>query len=364
MAHLFKRIRWRFLYSLYSFWYSGQLTCSRPDRILVERAMSKFNKATDILKDHSKTQSHSNAMKDMARFTSVMEQKELPVDQMLHSALAMQIEKNRIKLKSILKTVVLCGKQSIPLRGHRDDAKYLNDETVNSGNFQALLDFRIDAGDEILQQHFLTAPRNATYRSKTIQNELIESVAKWIRQNLVTELYEAKYFTVLADETTDISYTEQLSLVLRFVDAQQHIREEFMEFVEAPSTTGQAIAQLILQRIALLGLDSNLIRGQGYDGAGNMAGIQRGAAALIQQQYPLALYSHCSSHILNLCIVKACTVQTVRNALGAISAIASFFNQSAKRQEFLEQQIAKVTVEVHIGRRSLVYARQDGLNDM
>ena len=145
----------------------GQSSC-RPDRILVEKAMSKFNKATDVLKDHSKAQSHHDAMKDMARFISVMEHKEVPVDQMLHSALATQIEKNRTKLKSILKTVILCGKHNIPLRGHRDDAKYLSNESINCGNFQALLDFRIDAGDKILEEHFLTAPRNATYQSKTI----------------------------------------------------------------------------------------------------------------------------------------------------------------------------------------------------
>ena len=29
------------------------------------------------------------------------------------------------------------------------------------GNFQALLDFIIDAGDEVLKQHFETAPCNA-----------------------------------------------------------------------------------------------------------------------------------------------------------------------------------------------------------
>ena len=31
-----------------------------------------------------------------------------------------------------------------------------------------MLDFRIDAGDEVLKQHFETAPCNAMYRSKTI----------------------------------------------------------------------------------------------------------------------------------------------------------------------------------------------------
>ena len=42
-----------------------------------------------------------------------------------------------------------------------------------SGNFQALLEFQIDSGDQTLQHHLKTASRNVTYISKTIQNEMI-----------------------------------------------------------------------------------------------------------------------------------------------------------------------------------------------
>ena len=79
------------------------------------------------------------------------------------------------KLSSIVSTVLFCGRQGIALRGHFDDPQYFEDPNINCGNFQALLDFRIDAGDSILKTHFETAPRNATYRSMKIQNELISN---------------------------------------------------------------------------------------------------------------------------------------------------------------------------------------------
>ena len=85
------------------------------------------------------------------------------------------IDKNREKLKSILSSVVLCGKQNVPLRGHRDDSSHIEDVSVNCGNFQVLLDYHVSAGDIILKEHFENANRNATYRSKTIQNELIDA---------------------------------------------------------------------------------------------------------------------------------------------------------------------------------------------
>ena len=37
----------------------------RPDRIHVGKAMTKYNKATDYLKDHNKSQSHKNAMQGL-----------------------------------------------------------------------------------------------------------------------------------------------------------------------------------------------------------------------------------------------------------------------------------------------------------
>ena len=60
-------------------------------------------------------------------------------------------------------------------------------------------------------------------------------------------------------------------------------------------------------------LDLKFLRGQGYDGVGNMAGKCRGASALITEDYPKALYFHCTVHILILCVVRACKVQSVQN---------------------------------------------------
>ena len=47
---------------------------------------------------------------------------------------------------------------------------------INShGNFVALLNFRIEAGDTVLQEHLSTTAQNATYTSNTIQNQIISA---------------------------------------------------------------------------------------------------------------------------------------------------------------------------------------------
>lgn len=81
-----------------------------------------------------------------------------------------EIEANRLKIIPIIKTVIFCGRQSIALRGHRNNnilnANENNDEPeYNDGNFRQLLRFRVDAGDEYLNNHSSSCEKNATYLS-------------------------------------------------------------------------------------------------------------------------------------------------------------------------------------------------------
>ena len=75
-----------------------------------------------------------------------MNRETVPIDQQLN-VFRQQIAKNR----EIMKVIV---------RGRRDDDP--TNEALQ-GNFQALLSFRIDSGDRVLQEHLGTAARNATY---------------------------------------------------------------------------------------------------------------------------------------------------------------------------------------------------------
>ena len=104
-------------------------------------------------------------------------------------------------------------------------------------------------------------------------------MGKWIQQKLTQEIKVANFFTVCADEGTDVANKEQLPLIIRFVDQSGMIREEFLEFVLCDiGTSEQAIADKIKFTLEKFTLDLNNLRGQGYDGAGNnMSGKYRGA---------------------------------------------------------------------------------------
>lgn len=91
-----------------------------------------------------------------------------------------------------------------------------------------------------------------------------------------------------------------------------------------------------------LGLDLQYLRGQAYDGAGNMAGKSKGTAAVITSQYPLATYLHCASHCLNLAVVKSLEVGYVQNMVLVVGKVYHFFDAHPKRQRALEEAISEI----------------------
>ena len=82
---------------------------------------------------------------------------------------------------------------------------------------------------------------------------------------------ENRFFSILADEASDCSNQEQLSLVIRFVDGSGEIGEEFLDFLHYDlGLSGKALSETVLNGIANFTLDLHNCRGQGYDGAISM----------------------------------------------------------------------------------------------
>ena len=68
-------------------------------------------------KDHAEgnCETHKFSVLAMQNFIQVMQGQVVPVDQQLDSIMRAQIAENRLKIKSIMKTVILCGQNNIRL---------------------------------------------------------------------------------------------------------------------------------------------------------------------------------------------------------------------------------------------------------
>ncbi|XP_047123874.2 zinc finger MYM-type protein 1-like [Hydra vulgaris] len=304
--------------------------------VAYSNAINKFNKHAES------SPIHQTATLKATHFRQCMEQKINFIDLNLKKVIDEQVKKNREILKSIVLAIIMCGKQNIPLRGHRDDSFYYENENSNSGNLQSILKLISDCAENSLVNGRISTPKNATYRSKTTQNELVNICNDIINSKLKCEVKKAKFFSILADEASDVSNMEQMPLVLRFVNDNCEICELLFGFIPCDSgLSGEAIGSQILNSIKDLGLEMKFCVGQGYDGAGNMAGNCSGAAVRIKAIYPKALYVHCGSHVLNLCVANACNIQIVSNMMSNVRVISQFFNFSPKRFDVLKKKILR-----------------------
>lgn len=314
----------------------GQFVCSK---------FNVWSKKSIKFAAHNSKQYHNIAMARMDALKSSMVHSESSIESCIKKINESEIIRNRYVLKCIIEAILFCGRQCISLRGHRDDSTASCD--CNRGNFLALLDYSIKSGNASLAKHLQEAGKNAMYTSKTIQNDLIECIGMHIRGRILKEIKEANFYSVLCDEVVDVACKQQVSIVLRFVDSGCNIREEFLDFIKVERITGEVLAREIKNVLARYGLDLQNCRGQGYDGATNMSGAN-GVQGLISAENSKAVYVHCNSHVLNLCIVDACSLRPIRNMSSAITETANFFHNSAKRQVFLEKVVDNRTSTVKV----------------
>ncbi|XP_062592729.1 52 kDa repressor of the inhibitor of the protein kinase-like [Saccostrea cucullata] len=264
------------------------------------------------------------------------------IDNILDTKLQIQVAKNRKILTSILKCVEFCGRQGIPLRSHRDDDTC--DDNTNLGNLKELLKLCCHLGEDELKDHLQSCAKNAKYSSKTTQNELLDSVKIYLQREIVNRVKHQKYndfFGIQADEVSDVSNKEQLGLVIRYLEDDVPV-ERFVEYVVCESVTGEALSEQIIKTISSLGLDMNKCRSQSYDGAGNMAGANKGCASRIKRLFPRAEYYYCMNHDLNLAVAKSCRIPEIQIMLDTCKQIGLFFKFSPKRQHAFQASVDNV----------------------
>ena len=136
-----------------------------------------------------------------------------------------------------------------------------------------------------------------------------------VLRQLLSRIQSSLWFSIIADEATDMSRNEQMSLSIRWVDDWYGIHEECIGLVQLPDTTAKTIFSLIKDLIRC-SLPLSQCRGQAFDGAANMSGSRNGIQALVKREESRALYVHCLAHNLNFYIQRTTSqCEIIRNVL-------------------------------------------------
>ena len=143
-------------------------------------------------------------------------------------------------------------------------------------------------------------PKNCKLTHHEIQKYTVN--ARETSKAIIKDL-DNGFFSILVDESCDISVKEQMALVLCYVNEKGIIIERFLDIVHVESTTTLSLKYAIECLLCEHNLSLSKLRGQGYDGANNMQGDINGLKILILKENKSAFYVHCFVHQLQLTLV-------------------------------------------------------------
>ncbi|KAL6599039.1 hypothetical protein ACP70R_045903 [Stipagrostis hirtigluma subsp. patula] len=236
----------------------------------------------------------------------------------------------KARLTYSIQCIRLILRQGLASRGHDE-----SEESLNKGNFLELLAWLAENNKEVWKVVLKNAPKNCQMTAHEIQSDIINCFAK-ATTNYIIEDIGADYYSILADESSDVSHKEQLALCLRYVDKEGRVCERFLGVVHVADTASLSLKKAIESLLMDHSLSLSQIRGQGYDGASNMKGEINGLKALIMTESPCAYYIHCFAHQLQLVLVAVAK----GNAdcgwfFDQVSILLSVIGVSCKRHEMI-----------------------------
>ncbi|XP_074290237.1 uncharacterized protein LOC141616967 [Silene latifolia] len=223
-------------------------------------------------------------------------------------------------------------RMGLPFRGHNE-----SEESNNLGNYIELLKVAGYLSKDIEKVMIKSGSGNLQLIAPSIQREIVNCAAKETLKVIFEELGD-DLFGLLVDESSDVSYKEQMAIVLRYLNKQGIVVERCIGVVHVNNTSALSLKSAIDSFFDEFKLSMSSIRGQGYDGASNMRGEFGGLKALIQNDNSSAYYTHCFAHQLQLTLVA-----TAKGHLDVVwffdlvSDVVNVIGSSCKRRDVFRE---------------------------
>ncbi|KAL4601270.1 hypothetical protein ACB092_11G259700 [Castanea dentata] len=254
--------------------------------------------------------------------------------------------KYRIQLNAIIDCVRFLLFRGLAFRGHDEPQ-----DSSDKGNFLKLLQFFEDHNEsinEVMQNTW----KNCKLTHPDIQKGMVNAIAHETSKAIIEDLGNG-FFSILVDESRDISVKEQMALVLRYVNKQGIIIERFLGIVHVASTTALSLKCAIEGLLCEHNLSLSRLRGQGYDGASNMQGDINGLKTLILKENKSAFYVHCFAHQLQLTLVAVAKNHiNIADFFYVVSNLVTVVGGSCKRRDALrDAQFVKIKEDLENGVR-------------
>ena len=104
--------------------------------------------------------------------------------------------------------------------------------------------------DPVLKNHLES---NLVFKgiSKTIQNDILDSILIVYKQIIETKISNSAYLAVMMDETNDVSDKSQVVLVFRYIKNGKAV-ERFWKFFNRADVTAATLSVIVINALELL----------------------------------------------------------------------------------------------------------------
>ncbi|KAJ8868546.1 hypothetical protein PR048_030084 [Dryococelus australis] len=228
------------------------VVCFECTEVMRKKLLSRQTKAESRFISHEKSQAHKEA---------VVKINSLHLEYVI-SQIGMQSDVAKA-LETLFKSLYLDW-QGLAFRDHDD----------NSGNFMQLLKMMSQYIPEL--SNFFN--KKKSYTSPVIQNEFNKTAAHFVLREIVSDIQTSGYYSIIYEETDDISRHELVSISILTVLRNMSVKEHFLGLYETASLTGETIFELC------------------YDDGRNMSGINKGVQKRMLDLQPLATYNPGSNY--------------------------------------------------------------------
>ncbi|XP_041374139.1 zinc finger MYM-type protein 1-like [Gigantopelta aegis] len=200
----------------------GKVSNHKADKSFITAGFCNWKDGTTKFKMQQNSDCHKEAFE---RHIQLPQQTKY-VGESLSAAHSEEKINNRHQLLTILRSIRFLARQGLPLRGHDD----------SQSNFIQILKLYGQFDESILKW---MERKTMKFTSVDMQNEILQIMALGILRQVAKNIRDDGFFTIMADETTDQSNREQVVIVLRHVDSDITVYEEFIGLYMVPSIDAQ-----------------------------------------------------------------------------------------------------------------------------
>ena len=165
-------------------------------------------------------------------------------------------------------------------------------EIVHTTTYQDLLALAQSLGCD-----YLIVCRNATYTSPQIVVEFLEVIDGMVLEDVLHDMQESTAFSIMVDESTDVSILKQLVIYGRAV-AGGKLKKRYLKIIDIDDGKAVTIVDALTSYFHSAGIHLNQMSSFGSDGASVMIGCRGGVATLLRSENSEMIAVHCICHRL------------------------------------------------------------------